>query len=91
MGRLEDIVERNKHPRRHQKDKFPLGIGIAVFVLIILILMIFTDLDESPDSQTSAPTPPAQTEKRVDGVLLRSDRPRAPRDAGAAQPVQPAP
>ena len=77
MGRLEEIVERNKHPRRHRKGSFPLGIGLAVFVLIILILMIFTDLDESPDTQTPAASPPpASTEKRVPGVYLGTPKKR---------------
>jgi len=82
MGRLEDIAERNKHPGRHRKDKFPLGIGLAVFVFIILILMIFTDLDESPDStQPTATPPPASTEKRVPGVYLGTPMKRAPAPA----------
>ncbi len=86
MGRLEDIVERNKHPRRHRKGAFPLGIGVAVFVLIILILMIFTDLDEDPTRTPAVePPPPSQTEKRVPGVYLGTPKKRSP-----APPVAPA-
>jgi hypothetical protein len=85
MGRLEEIVERNKHPRRHRKGSFPLGIGVAVFVLIILILMIFTDLGEDPTYKaTDAPVSPSQTEKRVPGIYLG-----APKKRGPAPPVAP--
>lgn len=84
MGRLENIVERNKNPRKFSKNRFPLGIGVALFVFIIIVLMVFTDLDESPTSQEPAtPAPAASDEKRIPGVLLYSDRPKAPRDAAA--------
>lgn len=74
MGRLEDIVDRNKNPRKHRKMRFPVGIMLAGFVLLVLILMIFTDLAVSPDAK-QAPAPEAGSaaepgEKRVDGVLL---------------------
>lgn len=82
MGRLEEIVERNKHPRKHRKGSFPLGIGVAVFVLIILILMIFTDLDEDPTyKQPEATPPPASTEKRVPGIYLGAPKKRSPSDS----------
>jgi len=75
VGRLEDIVERNKHPRRHRKMKFPYGIAVSIVVLVILVLAMFTDLN--PTKQP--PPPPDHT--RVDGVQLR----RLPaRDAGHA-------
>lgn len=83
MGRLENIVERNRSPRKYSKNRFPLGIGVAIFVFIIIVLMVFTDLDESPTSHAPAPAPAASSEKRVPGVLLYSDRPKAPRDAAA--------
>jgi hypothetical protein len=89
MGRLEEIIERNKHPGRHRKGRFPLGIGVALFVLIILVLMIFTDLDESPDAKRDTPpAEPATTprEKHVNGVLLYKEKPRAPRDAAVPTP-----
>lgn len=89
MGRLEEIIERNKRPGKHRKGRFPFGIGVAVFVLIILVLMIFTDLDERPDVPRAAPesAPTTNREKRVDGVLLYKPKPRAPRDAAVTQPV----
>jgi uncharacterized lipoprotein YbaY len=91
MGRLENIIERNKHPSRHRKGgRFPFNLVLAVFVVVILFLVIFTDLDETPDK---APAPPASTEqsgppeKHVDGVLLyRERKSAAPRDAGVQAP-----
>ena len=81
MGRLEDIIDRNKHPRKHSKMRFPLGLMLSAFVLLILVLMIFTDADESPAWKTQ-PAPATSGEKRVDGVLLYRDKTH--RDAGGA-------
>lgn len=67
MGRLEDIVERNKHPRKHRRGALSIGIGLAIFVLVILVLMIFTDLDESPSPSPSVDPEPG----RVRGIELR--------------------
>ena len=83
MGRLDDIIDRNKHPRKHSKMRFPLGIMLSAFVLLILVLMIFTDLADSPEPKTQQPQSPAPSgEKRVDGVLLY--REKTHRDGGAA-------
>ncbi len=85
MGRLENIVERNKHPRRHGRKGVTMGMLLALFVFVILVLIIFTDFDESPVK----PAPPAAEtpsgEKRVDGVLMYRPKPRPPAalDAGA--------
>jgi hypothetical protein len=82
MGRLDDIVARNKHPRRHRRAAFPIGIGLSLFVLLILVLMIFTDLAAPPKTDTQPPETSAQPEKgRVRGIMLYSE-PR--RDAGSA-------
>jgi hypothetical protein len=83
VGRLDDIIDRNKHPRKHRKMRFPVHIMLSAFVLLVLVLMIFTDAAISPDDKK--PAPPAatpSTEKRVDGVLLY--RERAKLDAGAS-------
>ncbi len=66
MGRLDDIVERNRNPKR--TERLTVGIGVALFLLLIIILMTFTDLglpnaDQSP--------PPTRTEKRVNDIKLR--------------------
>lgn len=85
MGRLEQIIERNKHPRKHGRKGVTMGVGLGLFVFVILILMIFTDLDESPvDPKPETPAAAPPDEKRVDGVLLYRDRPRAARDASVA-------
>ncbi|HEY5947837.1 MAG TPA: hypothetical protein VIV40_20195 [Kofleriaceae bacterium] len=72
MGRLDDIIDRNKHPRKHSKMRFPLGLMLSAFVLLILVLMIFTDLEDDPKPIAPAATPSG--EKRVDGVLLYRER-----------------
>jgi hypothetical protein len=77
VGRLDDIVARNKHPRRFRKMRFPVGLMLSAFVLLILVLMIFTDL-----AGTRPPASPPSGEKRVDGVILY--REKAHRDGGAA-------
>ena len=77
MGRLDDIIDRNKHPARHRKMRFPVGIMLSAFVLLVLILMIFTDLGLTP--MPAQPPADPNPEKRVDGVLLY--RAPATRDA----------
>jgi hypothetical protein len=67
VGRLENIVERNQHPRRHRKHKFPVGIALSLFVLVVLVLLIFTDL------ATPKQTPRDHT--RVNDIQLRSAPP----------------
>jgi hypothetical protein len=85
MSRLENIVERNKHPGRHRKSGVTMGVFMAMFVFLILILMIFTDLDESPTAPVDPVQPsPTAGDKRVNGVLLYRERPKAPRDAGVS-------
>ncbi len=73
MGRLEDIVDRNQHPRKHRKLQVPVGILLSAFVLLVLVLMIFTDLALSPSDEATEPAQgSASGEKHVDGVLLYS-------------------
>ena len=82
MGRLEDIVARNQHPRRFRNQRFPIGIALSAFVLLVLVLMIFTELGMTP-APAQQPQPASgerpSGEKRVDGVLLY--RAPATRDA----------
>jgi hypothetical protein len=84
VSRLDDIIDRNKHPARHRKMRFPVGIMLSAFVLLVLVLMIFTDLGYSPTDKPAATeqVAPDTGEKRVNGVLLY--RPRAARDAGSS-------
>lgn len=94
MGRLENIIERNKHPSRHRKGgRFPMNLLLAVFVCVILFLIIFTDLDESPrqtPAQGPVPASTAKPEKHVDGVLLYGGHRRtsALPDAGVQAPAR---
>ena len=82
MGRLDDIIDRNKNPRKHGKMRFPWGIMMAAFVLLILVLMIFTDLDESPDVRAREEQPQVDPEPgRVRGIGLMK-APTQRRDAG---------
>lgn len=90
MGRLDDIIARNRNPRKHRKMKFPVGMMLSAFVLLVLVLMIFTDLGVSPaPKQEAAPVADPTVERRVDGVMLYRERPRVAPDAGADAPVQP--
>ena len=87
MGRLEDIIDRNKHPSKHRKMRVPVGILLAAVVLLMLVLMIFTDAAISPTDKPATAEPPAPSgEKRVDGVLLYRERgkPAAGAKAGSA-------
>jgi hypothetical protein len=70
MGRLEDIVERNRNPSKHRKGKFPFGIAVAAFVLLILVLLIFTDAGRSGEDTAPAAEPPTDPNapKRVRGI-----------------------
>ena len=84
MGRLEDIVDRNRNSRKHRKMRFPTGIMVASFVLLILVLMIFTDLGMPGGAPPpAAPPAPAANDGRVRGLGLYVE-PKAPRDAAPA-------
>ena len=75
MGRLEDIIARNKRPTK-SRERLWVGIGISACVLLILGLMVFTDLGTppQPDRPVVKPEP-----GRVNDVYIR----RTPaRDAG---------
>jgi hypothetical protein len=80
MGRLEDIVERNKNPRKHREGKFPFGIAVAAFVLLILVLMIFTDLDAPPKKAPPEESPPEKGRVHDIGIYVEHRH----RDAGVA-------
>ena len=66
MGRLDDIVERNRNPKR--TERLTVGIGIALFLLLIIFLMTFTDLGLPKEDPKP---PPASTEKRVNDIKLK--------------------
>ena len=62
MGRLDNIIARNRRPR-WTKDPVVRAIAIAVAVAIVFALVAFTDL--------ARPARPARPD-HVDGVYLRS-------------------
>ena len=65
MGRLDDILERNRNPKR--TERLTVGIGVALFLLLIIFLMTFTDLG----IPKTAPPPSGKIEKRVNDIKLR--------------------
>ncbi|CAN5876085.1 hypothetical protein BH11MYX3_BH11MYX3_25550 [soil metagenome] len=73
MGRLEDIIERNRNPKAN-RERLTVGIGMGVFILIILGLMVFTDLGKRP--APVAPDGSASRDHHVDDVPMRSPRKR---------------
>ena len=67
MGKLEDIIARNKNPKRFG-ERMTVGIGLGVFILIVLGLMVCTDLGKHPDAD--APPRIDPTDRRVDDIRL---------------------
>lgn len=66
-GRLDRIIERNKHPDAQYRW---LKVGLAGIVLfVVLVLLIFTDLAAPPEAAYPEPTPAAKP-TGVDGVKL---------------------
>ena len=68
MGRLDDIVERNRNPKR--TERLTVSIGIGLFLLLIIFLMTFTNLGLPSDAPPTT-NPQPTTEKRVHDVKLR--------------------
>lgn len=72
MGRLEDIIERNRKPPK-RRERFELGLR-SLFLLVILALLLFTDWALSPDAD-QPPTPPPQPRPaqpgHVPGIYMR--------------------
>jgi len=97
VGRLDNIIARNRHPNRSRGRLMGL-LAIGAILLVLLVLAVVTDLGIPP-----APAPrrggvaPEHTTpspaKRVDGVLLRSPARPVPVQSEPVQPpaVQPAP
>jgi hypothetical protein len=57
VGRLEDIIERNRDPRAHRRG-LSTSVMIGLFLLLVLALMMFTDLglsDEAKNARDDAP------------------------------------
>lgn len=76
MGRLENIIARNRHPKRFG-ERLSVGLGLALFLLVIIFLVVFTDLglppelrDAPPATERPAHESPPTPERRVDDVRL---------------------
>ena len=68
MGRLEDIIQRNRKPRGSVRNRRGLGVGlVSIILFVVLILLIFTDLAHPPDDE---PAPPPTGEHRVRDIRL---------------------
>jgi len=74
VGKLDDIIARNKNPRRFG-ERMTVGIGLGVFVLFILILMVCTDLGERPEEKAPPKTMIDPTDKRVDDIRPAPSKP----------------
>jgi hypothetical protein len=77
VGRLDDIIERNRNPRAAiRKRGGRRGVGLTGVVLfVVLVLMIFTDLAHPPDADDPRPEGPAAAPGgKVRGVLLGGPR-----------------
>jgi hypothetical protein len=72
MGRLENIIARNRHPKGN-RERMVWGMVFGTFVLIIIFLMVFTDLGERPAEDPPRPSIGSQ-DQRVDDVKLRAPR-----------------
>jgi len=83
VGRLDDIISRNKNPKRFG-ERMTVGIGLGVFILIILVLMVCTDLGKRPEAEGPPRIDP--TDKRVDDVRLGTPRART---GSSTQDVRP--
>ena len=77
MGKLDDIIARNKNPKRFG-ERMTVGIGLGVFVLFILFMMVCTDLGKRPEENGPPKTTIDPTDKRVDDIRLVPTKPRTP-------------
>ena len=73
MGRLDNIIARNRRPNR-MHERLIVSMVLGAIVLLIIALAVFTDLGVPPDARNAPASAPATGTggKRVDGVLLRT-------------------
>ncbi len=77
MSRLENIIERNKHPGR-DRDRFAVGVTSLVLLLVVGLLA-FTALQSDPPAPAAPAVQPA--EHRVHDVKLYRAPPPKPKPA----------
>ena len=87
MGRLENIIARNRRQGR-PREKLMASLVLGAIVLLLIVLAVFTDLGLPPGvapadrgsaaaaGSGSAAAPVPRPSQRVDGVLLRAPAPR---------------
>lgn len=80
MGRLEDIIARNRRPHGGFRASFGMA-WRGLVILVILGLLIFTDWALTDGGGGPAARPPDPAERRLDGVpvLRPAPRPATPR------------
>jgi hypothetical protein len=68
VGRLDNIVSRNKRGRPKEKTVVSLVIGFAI--LLILALAVFTDLGKPPMPDKPSVQPPPSHDHHVNDIKL---------------------
>jgi hypothetical protein len=82
MGRLENIIARNRGQGR-PREKLMVSLVLGAIVLLLIVLAVFTDLGVPPGPAPASPgsaatgsgsaaAPVRHRDQRVDGVLLRA-------------------
>jgi len=76
VGRLDDIIERNKNPRRALRRKKGVAIGglVSVVLFVVLLLLIFTNLAQPPEDAYPQPAAAGSSEHRVRDIRLGGPR-----------------
>jgi len=85
MGRLENIIARNRRGGR-PRERIITSLVFGSVILLILALMVFTDLGTPPTEEPAAVTPAAPRGPHADGVRLYNPN-RRPKPTGSAQPA----
>jgi hypothetical protein len=60
VGRLDNIIARNRRPDG-SRERLAMLVGFVILVLVVVILMMFTDLGMPPTPERG---------KRVEGIFL---------------------
>lgn len=77
MGRLENIIARNRNPSG-RRDRYALGL-LGVVLVIVLGLLVFTGFALPPGTPDPVTDPPPPTpDERVRGIKLYKPRPVEP-------------
>ena len=69
MGRLENIIERNRHPKGN-RERYIWGFVFGIAIIVILWLALFTDLGKPVVPKQDPARSIQPTDKRVDDVKI---------------------